>query len=175
MENKKRKYVIIGILVVIVIIDIILFYFAFLRKDTVKVLEYKNEYISFEYKSDYSLKEKDSKNISLGKNDKSGQINITITELTDEVAKRDPGFIINGSISDFESANEDYYASYYGEYKTKKYVVKDFLYDDNERQVDMNYIVEGNKLILISYVNSNQYFDLYEPNVLEIINSIEIQ
>lgn len=175
MENKKSKYIFIGILVLLLIVDIILFYFAFLKKDTIEEKTYENEYISFNYTSDYTIKEIDSKNISLGKDEKSGQISITITELSDDVIKRDEGFIINEAVKEFEANNKDYFSNYYGTYKTEKYIVNDFLYDtDDGNQVDLNYILDGNKLVLISYINSNQYFDLYEPNVLAIISSIKL-
>jgi len=79
-------------------------------------------------------------------------------------------------VNDFENKNQNYYVTYYGEYKTDNYIVKDFLYDEetNTRQIDMNYIIENNKLILITYINNNEYFDLYEQNVLNIINSIKV-
>lgn len=175
MDKNKKKNLFIGILIIFVIIDTVLFYFAFLKKDKIETKVYENEYLTFEYISDYIIKEIDSKNISLGKDEKSGQIDIVITELSDEILKRDTGFIIYEATEKFITENADYYQNYYGTYETTNYVVNDFLYDaDNGNQVDMNYIISGNKLVLISYANTNQYFDLYEPIVLEIINSLKI-
>jgi len=178
MTNKKKKKICITLsfFAVILIIDIILFYFAFFKDNRIKNKQYKNEYISFIYTSDYFIEEKNSKHISLIKEDESGEIIISINRLSDDVALRDKDIIINEVVNDFENKNQNYYVTYYGEYKTDNYIVKDFLYDEetNTRQIDMNYIIENNKLILITYINNNEYFDLYEQNVLNIINSIKV-
>ena len=171
----KKKYLTAKIIfLVFIIIDLILCYFVFFKKEKIENKTYENSYIKFEYTSDYSLKEVSENEITLGKNKESGEISIIISELDDEVLKRDPGFIINSALEEFEDKNENYFSNYYGTYELDKYVVNDFLYDDGKNQIDLNYILSENKLVLISYVNQNNYFDLYEENVLEIIKSIEI-
>ncbi len=176
MDNKKKyKYIVIAILSAVVIFDLVLFYFAFLKDDSPKKKEYSNDDISFTYTSDYTLKEKGNK-ISLGRDDESGQIDIVINELSDDTIKRDVNIIINEANQEFEKNNKDYFMSYYGDYKTNNYTVHDFLYADEEngKQIDINYIIKDNKLILITYINKDQYFDLYEQNTLDLINSIKI-
>ena len=127
------------------------------------------------YIDDYSIKERETK-ISIGKDDKSGQIDIVITELSDDVLKRDNDFIIQEANEEFENNNKNYFVNYYGSYKVKDYVVKDFLYTNENagKQIDFNYIIHNKKLILISYINEDEYFDLYEYKVLDIINSLKI-
>lgn len=173
--KKNKKYIFIGILILFVIIDLVLVYFNFFNKTEIKKETYSNKYISFEYTTDYAIKEDGANKISLGKDEKSGQIDIIITELSPEVMLKDPGFIIYEATQKFIKENEDYYQNYYGTFKTSKYEVNDFLYDADEgKQVDMNYIIANDKLVLISYVNTNEYFDIYEPYVLELIESIKI-
>lgn len=77
---------------------------------------------------------------------------------------------------EFENNNPDYFMDYYGEYKVNDYVVKDFLYKNPKdgKQIDFNYIIRNEKLILISYVNKNEFFDLYEYKVIDIIKSLKI-
>ena len=70
MDKKKYKYLIIALIVLVIIIDIVLFYFAFLKKDTLKMKEYKNTDYSFQYRSDYEVKEISKEKISLGSNNK---------------------------------------------------------------------------------------------------------
>lgn len=175
MTKKKKTYIIFGIIFsIFIIIDLILCYFVFFKEDKAEIKSYENKYIKFEYTSDYALKEISKNEINLGKDKKSGEINIIITELNEEVLKRDQGFIINSALKEFESKNEDYFSNYYGNYEIGEYKVNDFLFDNGKNQIDLNYIISGDKLVLISYVNKNNYFDLYEENVLKIIESIEI-
>ena len=175
MTKKKKAYIIVGsIFLLFIILDLILCYFIFFKKDQVETKIYQNQYIKFEYTDDYVIEEKNDNKILIGRDKKSGEINIVITELDNEVLKRDNGFIISTALKEFEDENEDYFSNYYGKYVVGKYEVNDFLYDDGKNQIDLNYIISNNKLILISYVNENKYFDLYEENVLDIINSIEV-
>ena len=48
---------------------------------------------------------------------------------------------------------------YYGEYKVNDYVVKDSLYKNPKdgKQINFNHIIHNEKLILISYVNKNEF------------------
>lgn len=173
--KKNKKNIFIGILLLFVVIDLVLVYFNFFRDNEVKIETYSNKHLSFEYTSDYAIKEHSENKISLGKDEKSGQIDIVITELTPEMLLKDHGFIIYEATQKFIKENEDYYQNYYGKYKTTNYEVNDFLYDTDEgKQVDMNYIIANKKLVLISYVNTNEYFDVYEPYVLDLIKSIKI-
>lgn len=176
MDKKKKKNLFIAFIILFVLIDLVLVYFAFFKKKIATEKEYKNEHISFTYTSDYTIKEVNSNKISIGKDKKSGQIDIIITELSDEVLKRDYGFIIDEAKNDFENNNDNYFMDYYGEYETENYIFKDFLYSNetNNKQIDLNYLVYENKLILITYVNEDKYFDLYESNVLDIIDSIKV-
>ena len=174
MDKKKYKYLIIALIVLVIIIDIVLFYFAFLKKDTLKMKEYKNTDYSFQYRSDYEVKEISKEKISLGSNNKTGEINIVVTKIDDEALKRDKMFIIDEAQKEFSNNNENYLMNYSGSYNVNDYTVYDYLFDDEERQIDLNYILKDDKLILISYVNDNEYFDLYEERVLDIINSLKI-
>lgn len=173
MKTKHKVYI--AILAAFVVFDLVLCYFAFIKPDKLETKIFKNDYLEFKYTEDYGLKERESK-LSLGKDKKSGQIDIVITELTDEMLKRDNNFIILEANEEFEDNNDEYFLTYYGEYKVNDYIVKDFLYtnDQEGKQVDFNYIIHNKKLILISYVNENEYFDLYEYKVLDIINSLKI-
>lgn len=171
----KKKKIFIAIIVAFVVVDLVLCYFAFFRKDKIETKTFKNNYLEFTYTDDYSIKERETK-ISIGKDDKSGQIDIVITELSDDVLKRDNDFIIQEANEEFENNNKNYFVNYYGSYKVKDYVVKDFLYTNENagKQIDFNYIIHNKKLILISYINEDEYFDLYEYKVLDIINSLKI-
>lgn len=170
---KKKIYI--GIIIAFVVVDLILCYFAFIKKDKLENKTFKNNYIEFVYTDDYSIKERENK-ISIGKNGNSGQIDIIITELETDVLKRDNDFIILEANEEFENNNKDYFMDYYGEYKVNDYVVKDFLYKNTKegKQIDFNYIIHNEKLILVSYINENEYFDLYEYKVLDIIKSLKI-
>lgn len=170
---KKKIYI--GIIIAFVVVDLVLCYFAFIKKDTIENKTFKNSYIEFVYTDDYAIKERENK-ISIGKDENKGQIDIIITELEEDVVKRDNDFIILEANEEFEKNNSDYFMDYYGEYKVNDYVVKDFLYKNPKdgKQIDFNYIIHDGKLILISYVNKNEYFDLYEYKVIDIIKSLKI-
>ena len=173
--KKNKKSIFIAIIVLFVVVDLVLVYFNFFKDNEIKKVTYSNKYLSFEYTSDYAIKVHDDNKISIGKDEKSGQIDIVITELTSEMLLKDHGFIIYEATQKFVKENEEYYQNYYGSYKTSNYEVNDFLYDtDDGKQVDMNYIIANKKLVLISYANTNEYFDVYEPYVLELIKSIKI-
>jgi len=173
MSKKKKIYI--AIIIAFVVVDLVLCYFAFFRKDKIETKTFKNDYLEFVYTDEYIVKERETK-ISIGKDEKSGQIDIVITELSDDVLKRDNNFIIQEANEEFEENNKNYFISYYGEYKVNDYVVKDFLYtnDKENKQIDFNYIIHDKKLILISYVNEDKYFDLYEYKVLDIIKSLKL-
>lgn len=173
--SKKKKTIFIAIIALFVVVDLVLVYFNFFKEDKITKETFTNKFVSFEYTSDYVVKEYSDNKISLGKDEKSGQIDIVITELTPEMLLKDHGFIVYEATQKFIKENEDYYQNYYGSFKTPNYEVKDFLYDaDNGNQVDMNYIIANKKLVLISYANTNEYFDVYEPYVLDLIQSIKI-
>jgi len=171
----KKKNIFIIVIALFIIIDLVLCYFVFFKKDKVSNKEYKNSDIIFTYTSDYEINV-DDKKISLGKDEKSGQIDIVVTELSKDVLKRDKDIIIKEAIKEFEEENDTYYGSYYGEYKTDKYLVKDFLYSDeeNKKQIDLNYIIHDDKLILIAYTNNDKYFDLYSSSVVDLVKSIKV-
>ena len=175
MDKSKYLYIVIAIISLVVVLDIGLFYFAFIHKDTVVEKKYENDNISFTYTTDYVLKVENNK-ISLGRDDKSGQIDIVVNELSNEANNRDESIIIEEAKKDFEKKNNNYFVGYFGDYKVGKYTVHDYLYSDESsgKQIDLNYIYKDNKVIVISYTNDDKYFDLYEGSVLDIINSLEI-
>ena len=82
MKTKHKVYI--AILAAFVVFDLVLCYFAFIKPDKLETKIFKNDYLEFKYTEDYGLKERESK-LSLGKDKKSGQIDIVITELTDEM------------------------------------------------------------------------------------------
>lgn len=175
MSKKKKKLLFTIFIISLVILDIILFCFIYV-KDTKKVKKYENEYLEFEYTGDYTLKE-DSHKISISKQNKSGQIDIVISELSQDIIERDEDIIINEVNNDFENNNSSFTLSYNNEFKVNNYIVKNFLYIDenNNKQIDLNYIIDNDKLILISYTNVDKYFDLYISNVIDILESINIK
>ena len=139
-QKDLKIQIFIAIIVAFVVVDLVLCYFAFFRKDKIETKTFKNNYLEFTYTDDYSIKERETK-ISIGKDDKSGQIDIVITELSDDVLKRDNDFIIQEANEEFENNNKNYFVNYYGSYKVKDYVVKDFLYTNENagKQIDFNY------------------------------------
>lgn len=175
MSNKKKKTLFTISIILLVILDVILFCFIYL-KDTKRINKYENEYLEFEYTGDYILKD-DKHKITISKQDKSGQIDIVISELSKEVIERDKNIIISEVNNDFENNNSTFTLSYSNEVKINNYVVKNFIYIDenNNKQIDLNYIIDNDKLVLISYTNVDKYFDLYISNVINILESIKIK
>lgn len=175
MSKKKKKLLFTIFITILVILDVMLFCFIYV-KDTKNIKKYENDYLTFKYTGDYILKEEDHK-ISISKQDKSGQIDIIISELSKDVVEINEDIIISEVNNDFENNNSTFTLSYNNEFKVNNYKVKNFLYiDENQnKQIDLNYIIDNDKLILVTYTNIDKYFDLYISNVMDILESIKIK
>lgn len=155
---KKYKYLIIAAILT-VIMGILLAY-LFFKKDNNKIMEYKNEYYEFQYDSNWKL-EKENNKVILNHSSKS-KITIEMILLEDETRYQNLSEISSQIFYDIKKQNPDYQLlaeellkitkNYYDGYQ--------ILFEKDNKEVLITIGKDSEKLFLITYEASSDYFDI---------------
>lgn len=170
---KKFKVIIIGTITLLVLLFLLIGYFLFFH--TNKIKQYKNEVYSIEYDSTWKLKEK-KKNYLLLKHGKKSKIEISMKTLEEEVRYND----ISTFIEDIQNAIEKSNSSYQIISKKKDSVTKrnlegyKLLYEGKNTQSYVVISKYNDKLFTIIYEAKDEEFDILLDSVSFIINQFSI-
>lgn len=170
---KKFKVIIIGTITLLVLLFLLIGYFLFFH--TNKIKQYKNEVYSIEYDSTWKLKEK-KENYLLLKHGKKSKIEISMKTLEEEVRYND----ISTFIEDIQNAIENSNPSYQLISKKKDSVTKrslegyKLLYEGKNTQSYVVISKYNDKLFTIIYEAKDEEFDILLDSVSFIINHFSI-
>lgn len=171
---KKYKIAIISCLTVLTIGLLLIVIFTNSNKK-VDLLKYKNDYVSFEYDSTWNLDNNDNNGVIL-KHSKDSEIKIQVVSLEEGYEYYESDEIIEEILFKLKKQNETYnLLSKEKDLITKyKYDGYKLLYENNDNQVLVFIGKNGDKVLLITYEATNEYFDILLDSVQNIVYNCHV-
>lgn len=157
---------IIGLLIMFVVLNLF---------DSTNIKEYKNDNYAFKYDTSWKIKEKKEDSIRLVHN-KDSEINIQIVSLEEEYKYSTSDDILDELLFNLENQNSSYkLLSKEKDLITKyKYDGYKLLYEDDENQVLVIMGKKAEKVLLVTYEATNEYFDILLDSVQSIVYDFQI-
>lgn len=171
---KKYRIAILSCLVISIVGLLILFVVLKLFNPT-DIKEYKNDKYAFRYDTSWKIKEKKPESIKLVHN-KDSEINIQIVSLEEEYKYSTSDDILDELLFNLEKQNSTYkLLSKEKDLVTKnKYDGYKLLYENDESQVLVIMGKKADKVLLVTYETTNEYFDILLDSVQNIIYDFQI-
>lgn len=157
---------IIGVLIILVSLNLF---------DSTDIKEYKNVNYAFKYDKYWKIKEKKDDSVRLLHN-KDSEINIQIISLEDEYRYSTSDDILNELLFNLEKQNSSYkLLSKEKDLITKyKYDGYKLLYESNDSQVLVIMGKKADKILLVTYEATNEYFDILLDSMQNIVYDFQI-
>lgn len=171
---KKYRIAILSCLGILIVGLLVLFVAINLVDDT-DIKEYKNDKYAFKYDTSWKIKEKTDESIKLVHN-KDSEINIQIVSLEEEYKYSTSDDILDELLYNLEKQNSLYkLLSKEKDLITKyKYDGYKLLYENEESQVLVIMGKKADKVLLVTYEATNEYFDILLDSVQNIIYDFQI-
>lgn len=171
---KKYRIAILSCLGILIVGLLILFVALKLFNPT-EIKEYKNDKYAFKYDTSWKIKEKKEESIKLVHN-KDSEINIQIVSLEEEYKYSTSDDILDELLFNLEKQNSSYkLLSKEKDLITKyKYDGYKLLYENDESQVLVIMGKKADKVLLVTYEATNEYFDILLDSVQNIVYDFQI-
>lgn len=171
---KKYRIAILSCLGILIVGLLILFVVLKLFNPT-EIKEYKNDKYAFKYDTSWKIKEKKEESIKLVHN-KDSEINIQIVSLEEEYKYSTSDDILDELLFNLEKQNSSYkLLSKEKDLITKyKYDGYKLLYENEESQVLVIMGKKADKVLLVTYEATNEYFDILLDSVQNIVYDFQI-
>ena len=171
---KKYRIAILSCLGILIVGLLILFVVLSLFNPT-EIKEYKNDKYAFKYDTSWKIKEKKDESIKLVHN-KDSEINIQIVSLEEEYKYSTSDDILDELLFSLEKQNSSYkLLSKEKDLITKyKYDGYKLLYENEERQVLVIMGKKADKVLLVIYEATNEYFDILLDSVQNIVYEFQL-
>ena len=171
---KKYRIAILSCLGILIVGLLILFVALKLFNPT-EIKEYKNDKYAFKYDTSWKIKEKKEESIKLVHN-KDSEINIQIVSLEEEYKYSTSYDILDELLFNLEKQNSSYkLLSKEKDLITKyKYDGYKLLYENDESQVLVIMGKKADKVLLVTYEATNEYFDILLDSVQNIVYDFQI-
>ena len=171
----KYKIALISAFIILLIGIFILFRFSFFNNKI--FVEYiDDELYSFQYDTTWNLKEKKDDKIVLS-HDSGSKITIQISKLLDEYKYYSVDEVIDEVIINIQGQNKNYNLISKKSDKITKYGFNGYklLYENDTEQIMIDIYKKSDKLVIISYEATDDYFDILLDSVHNIIYSLDIK
>lgn len=171
---KKYRIAILSCLGILIVGLLILFVALKLFNPT-EIKEYKNDKYAFKYDTSWKIKEKKEESIKLVHN-KDSEVNIQIVSLEEEYKYSTSDDILDELLFNLEKQNSSYkLLSKEKDLITKyKYDGYKLLYENEESQVLVIMGKKADKVLLVTYEATNEYFDILLDSVQNIVYDFQI-
>lgn len=171
---KKYRIAILSCLGILIVGLLMLFVVLKLFNPT-EIKEYKNDMYAFKYDTSWKIKEKKKESIKLIHN-KDSEVNIQIVSLEEEYKYSTSDDILDELLFNLEKQNSSYkLLSKEKDLITKyKYDGYKLLYENEESQVLVIMGKKADKVLLVTYEATNEYFDILLDSVQNIVCDFQI-
>ncbi len=172
LNNKKF---IISLILVITIIIVLLAYLLIFNDTTIKESSIKNDYYAVAYDTTWKVKESSNTRLLL-EHSTSSSLDINIISLDNDSANSDIDLLIEDVIYSIEKQNRDYklLSSKKVTITNNDYEAYKYLYENNDMQSMIIIGKVAEKLFIINYCASDEYFDILLDSSQAIINSFKL-
>ena len=169
-EFIKNKWKILVFVLVLLVLSLVIYFVA--RRVSFSKKEYKGTYYKVVYDDSWKSKVSDG-NLTLTHKKSKGTIEFHYKLLDNNLIDTNLEDIISDILTSLNEQNKDF-KMISKVYNNEKYDSFQVLYEDDKDQCMINIYKQDNVLIIISYNNSNDYFDIVLDSVDSILDSIEI-
>lgn len=169
MNNKK------GMIFILLAIIIIVCIFLFVLNNENKIKEYSNDDIELVYDSTWSLVDK--KELSLKHKKSESTFKVVIKDLESNYYDTSLKDMIKDIVYDIQKQNKGFILINTEENVSDKYEGYSYLYENekNEEQVLVNIYKKDNKVVIVYYSASNEYYDIVLDSVDAMLKSLKIK
>lgn len=169
-KEKNKKIILIVFLIIIVIVGISIF-LIFNNKNKSKINELNNENYSFQYDNTWKIKKQESKEVELSHKKSDSKLNIKIVELQDDDKYKSLDEIFDSFLYNIRKQNEQYKLINKESSNMSKNHINGYkmLFENDNKQVEVSFYKQGNKLVVFSYEADSSYFDILLDSVNNII------
>lgn len=159
----------------ILIVGLLILFVVLKSFNPTKIKEYKNDKYAFKYDTSWKIKEKKEESIKLVHN-KDSEINIQIVSLEEEYKYSTSDDILDELLFNLEKQNNSYkLLSKEKNLITKcKYDGYKLLYENEKSQVLVIMGKKADKVLLVTYEATNEYFDILLDSVQNIVYDFQI-
>ncbi len=175
-ELDKKKKLLKSVILIFLIAISILVIWLILFKNRSYIKKYENDFFSFSYDTTWTLNIDESDYIGLT-NKTNSIVNIKISNLTTKDLNNNIEIISDEVRFDIEKQNTNY--KLLNEEKTtvtsNKYEAYKLLYEDGENQNLVIALKKDNNLYVISYISSNETFDIVLDSFQTILGTLNFK
>jgi len=170
--NKRRIILFMGILV---LLSILLFVLSFFMG--IKQKQYENELYKVQYDSTWKISKKDDMSLSLIHKKSKSNIDITMVELSEELASKEIEDLVDSIKLDIQSKNPNYslITEHKAEITNREYRGYEMLFEDSSSQAMVRLGKIDDKLFSITYVAANECFDILLDSVDNVVDNFEVK
>ncbi len=174
LDQKKKLFSIISLTFVISIVLLILWILIF--KNTSRIRTFKNEYLSFEYDSSWTVSRNNKEVVSLTHSTKSF-VDIKISKLATNYLNSDISSIVDEVKYDIEKQDSNYklLKEEKKDISKNKYNSYKMLYENGDSQSLVIVLRNKEYLYVINYTSNNEYFDILLDSFQTVLGSIELK
>ena len=169
IEKNKKILLTIFIILSIITVGVIIF----LGANKVKIRDVTKDNYFVQYDNTWKIVKKEEKEIELKHKKSNSILNIKINDLNEEKQYKTMDEILDNLLYNIQEENKDYKLIYKEKTKLTKNNMDGYkiLFENEEKQAEIAFYKQGDKVIIFTYEASFEYFDILIDSVNNIIYS----